>query len=154
MLGRETVLDIGWSEELTGTVLLPDGYGDVLSIRCFGRLPEQGKRSLRRLPTAEVMLLLKRWPDLRLTAALAKCIDRFNANRAQTRHGKYPEWGMQIGPGVGEGACRWMIRLRLKWFGSHWNIGDASAVLSVKCSCRNRCRVDVLHWKARQAMAV
>ena len=59
----------GWREASTGAVLLLDGDGGVLSSRYFGRLPEQGKRSLKRLLTAEVMHLRKRRPDLRLIAA-------------------------------------------------------------------------------------
>ena len=59
----------GWREASTGAVLLLNGDGDVLSSRHFGRLPEQGKRSLKRLLTAEVMHLRRRRPDLRLIAA-------------------------------------------------------------------------------------
>ena len=59
----------GWREASTGAVLLLNGDGDVLSSRYFGRLPEQGKRSLKRLLTAEVMHLRRRRPDLRLIAA-------------------------------------------------------------------------------------
>ena len=55
----------GWREASNGAVLPLNGDGDVLSSRYFVRLPEQGKRSLKRLLTAEVMHLRRRRPDLR-----------------------------------------------------------------------------------------
>ena len=60
--------EAGWREASTGVVQLVGEDGEVLSSRCFGRLPEPGKRSLKRLLTAEVMHLLKRRPDLKLVA--------------------------------------------------------------------------------------
>ena len=54
--------EAGWREASTGVVQLVGEDGEVLSSRCFGRLPEPGKRSLKRLLTAEVMHLLKRCP--------------------------------------------------------------------------------------------
>jgi hypothetical protein len=69
----------GWREASTGAVLLLDGDGGVLSSRYFGRLPEQGKRSLKRLLTAEVMHLRKRRPDLRLIAAADAAPDNWTS---------------------------------------------------------------------------
>ena len=67
----------GWREASTGAVLLLNGDGDVLSSRYFGRLPEQGKQSLKRLLTAEVMHLRRRRPDLRLIAAADAAADNW-----------------------------------------------------------------------------
>ena len=68
----------GWREASTGSVLLLDVDGGLLSSRYFGRLPEQGKRNPQRLLTAEVMHPCSRRLDLRLIAAADAAPNNWN----------------------------------------------------------------------------
>jgi len=60
--------DAGWREASCGVVALVDAEGEVLESRYFGRLPEQGKTSLKSQLKAEAFHWLERNPDLKLAA--------------------------------------------------------------------------------------
>ena len=57
-----------WREAASGVVSLHDAEGAILTTRCFGRLPEAGRKSLKSRLTAEVTHLLARKPGLKLSA--------------------------------------------------------------------------------------
>ena len=59
----------GWKEASTGVVqLVGEDAGDIMSSRCFGRVPEAGKQGLKQQLWDEVWHLLVRRPDLKLVA--------------------------------------------------------------------------------------
>lgn len=58
--------DAGWREASCGVVALVDAEGEVLESRYFGRLPEQGKASLKSQLKAEAFHWLGINPDLKL----------------------------------------------------------------------------------------
>ena len=60
--------ETGWREAASGVVSLTDREGAMLTARCFGRLPEAGRKSLKWRLTAEVTHLPDRKPDLKLSA--------------------------------------------------------------------------------------
>ena len=60
--------EAGWREAASGVVALADREGAIRTARCFGRLPEAGRKSLKWRLTAEVTHLLARKPDLKLSA--------------------------------------------------------------------------------------
>ena len=60
--------EAGWREASSGVVALADREGAILETRCFGRLPEAGKKSLKSQLMAEVTHLLDRRPGLKLSA--------------------------------------------------------------------------------------
>ena len=60
--------EAGWREAASGVVALAGREGAMLEARCFGRLPEAGRKSLKWRLTAEVTHLLDRRPGLKLSA--------------------------------------------------------------------------------------
>ncbi len=60
--------DAGWREASCGVVALVDAGGNMLESRCFGRLPETGKASLKSQLKAEALHWLALKPDLRPAA--------------------------------------------------------------------------------------
>ncbi len=58
--------DAGWREASCGVVALVDAEGNMLESRSFGRLPEQGKGSLKSQLMAETFHWLGRNPDLKI----------------------------------------------------------------------------------------
>ena len=59
--------EAGWREAASGVVALADREGAILTARCFGRLPEAGRKSLKSRLTAEVTHLPDRKPGLKLS---------------------------------------------------------------------------------------
>ena len=60
--------EAGWREAASGVVALADREGTMLEARCFGRLPEAGKKGLKSQLMAEAMHWLARKPGLKLSA--------------------------------------------------------------------------------------
>ena len=58
----------GWREASSGVVALLDAAGNMVQSRCFGRLPEQGKTSLKAQSSKEAFHWLGRKPDLEVVA--------------------------------------------------------------------------------------
>ncbi len=64
--GEDVVEEAGWREASCGVVSLLDVDGNKLQSRFFGRLPEEGKHSLKAQLRNEVFYWLARKPDLKL----------------------------------------------------------------------------------------
>ena len=62
----EDVIEAGWREASCGVVSLLDGDGNALRSHLFGRLPEEGKHSLKAQLSKEVFHWLGQKPDLKL----------------------------------------------------------------------------------------
>ena len=60
--------EAGWREASCGVVALLDAEGNTLESRCFGRLPEQGKQSLKAQVSREAFHWLGRKEGLKLVA--------------------------------------------------------------------------------------
>ena len=67
--GEDVIEAAGWREASCGVVSLLDGDGNRLWSRYFGRLPEEGKHSLKAQLSNEVFHWLAREPDLKLVVS-------------------------------------------------------------------------------------
>ena len=62
------VVEPGWREASSGIVAMLDAEGNTVQARYFGRLPEQGKTSLKAQVSQEVFHWLRRKEDLKVVA--------------------------------------------------------------------------------------
>ena len=62
------VVEPGWREASSGIVAMLDAEGNTVQARYFGRLPEQGKTSLKARASQEVFHWLRRKEDLKVVA--------------------------------------------------------------------------------------
>ena len=67
-MGSGQAVEPGWREASSGVVSLLDADGNTVQARYFGRLPEQGKTSLKAQVSREVFHWLGRKEDLKVVA--------------------------------------------------------------------------------------
>ena len=63
----------------------------------------------------------------------AKCVGCIESNRQRLRHPDLRAQGLQIGPGVLEGALKTVVGKRLKQGGMRWTEDGADAVMALRC---------------------
>ena len=70
-------LPAGWREASTGAIELLDGNGEPMSCRYLGRLPEPGKRELKRQLSDELFRVTGQRPDLKVVAVADGAADNW-----------------------------------------------------------------------------
>ncbi len=79
---------------------------------------------------------------------VARCIDRFEANRERMRCDECRARGMQIGS-----CCRQMVATRFKRSGCRWSVRGANALLALKTCWKNLWWEQFVLWKAQRIAA-
>ena len=82
---------------------------------------------------------------------VAACCRYFHGNMERMRYDEYRARGIQVGSGVVESGCR-TFGLRLKRPGTHWLKRGTNAMLALKGCVMNLRLLDLLDWKANQAV--
>ena len=111
-----------------------DGEGELPAERCAAASPRRGGRpSTPGRPRSNLVSpgdpLFDR-PALRFPTAVH--IDYLENNRHNMKYDEYLAAGYPIGSGVAEGACRHLVKDRLKQTGMRWTVAGAQAMLHVR----------------------
>jgi hypothetical protein len=72
-------------------------------------------------------------------------------NTERMRYGSYVKQGYQIGSGVVESACRWVIGSRLDQPGMHWSLAAAEAMVCLRAALRSTHPPDLRPYVMRPA---
>jgi hypothetical protein len=101
-------------------------------------------QQVRDLLTGKVETVIRRWRrQYRTTdspkrwtasskATMTSALNYFSNNRHRMRYDEYLSQGYPIGSGMGEGACRNVVKDRMDCTGMHWRLAGARAMLKTR----------------------